>query len=264
MKLWLVLIAISAADVMAFAQSGQKVGSVYKFLGQGQGRWCRQTTVLNGDDPVYLQDDIRYCFKPLQKDDGIVIRFDANPNLKPANNQTYDRPYQCSTAGICDGNSTLWLQGAYNRSNSSMPGTNLISVPRTTSMVLPDTIIEQGQSWTIENSKGVTVAGSHTAVGGTGPTLPPHFLLCSFTGNKVGTCASNPGDVARLAPGVYGIFREDNVETPVALVGIVPPHSRAEAQWNKNVPDAYKNDQSPSTVVERRLYLLNLVGSQAR
>ena len=59
---------------------------------------------------------------------------------------------------------------------------------------------------------------------------------------------------------VYGVFLRGKRTNPVTVVWVVPRNSEAVSDWN-SVPQAYKQDTAPETVLERRAYLLELVKS---
>jgi hypothetical protein len=249
MKLLLASVAIATA-ITAFAQSNPKIGEVLSIKGQ----WCRQATVLKISAGIFLEDDIRYCAAPADSNDGIVIRFYANQDLKPPDNTPYDRSYKCTTPGICDKKEKLWLEGAYIRIRSTPSGTPLISVPPTASLLLPDTVIEAGKVETFPD----TIFGA-LGYGASGAQSP--IRICILTNGKIGSCANDTADMAKWSTGIYGVFTRTNRKSPAGLVVIVPPGSSAETKWAQ-VPDAFKTDKSPGTVTERRLYLIDLLKNE--
>ncbi|HTC34868.1 MAG TPA: hypothetical protein VK724_15935 [Bryobacteraceae bacterium] len=257
MNYWLasMLLGMVATSSSAFAQPGQKIGEVLSTHGQ----WCRQASVLKTGDAVFLEDDIRYCSSPLTTTDQIVIRFYANQDSKAPANKPYDRPYNCTTPGICDKKEKLFLEGAYIRLRYLPSGTPLISSPPRASLLL-DTIIEQGKSWVPDAQTGSRGFGGFGTGKAVGDFATSSFQICSFTndkGDKVDKCSSEPGAAAKLPPGLYGVFRKDDHASPASLIVIVPPGSNAEAKWSE-VPEAFKTDQSKGTMAERRLYLVEL------
>jgi len=244
MKLRLILVIALVSAFPLAGQNGAKIGVVLAL----DGAWCSQAKELKINDAIHLNDEITYCGKPPKPTDRIVIRFDGQ--------EPYDRPYECATPGICDPDARLWLLGAYTRQHSKSPGGILQSAPRTTSeFVLPDTIFKVGKG-----SEGSMQAMAYVGIPpreGRGP-ISPSLVFCEFADSKIDRCFDDWE--AMTSTGVYGIFLKDNKEIAIALVAVVPNHSTAAAQWLA-IPEAYRKDKSPQTVVERRTYLMELVKS---
>jgi len=224
-----------AIAVPAFGQDSKKIGEIRIVTGH----WCRQAQVLAQGYDVYLKDEIKYCGVPLKKKDRIVIRFDRTPPTPP-----YDRPYECSTPGICDANAALWLEGA-NSILSPPSGTPLWSTPPTIGSVIPDRIIEQGNS-------------AAWAWVGPGMFNTP-LQICRVWDGQPDQCKDDPDSKysQTLSPGVYGLYYKGDHKSAAGYVGVVRPHSAIVGRWG-SIPNAYVQDNSAATVMERRAFMLKL------
>jgi hypothetical protein len=245
MKLRLIsVIALASAFPLA-SQNDVKIGVVLAL----DGAWCSQAKELKINDPIHLKDEITYCGKPPKPTDRIVVRFDGK--------EPYDRPYECATPGICDPDAKLWLLGAYTRQHSKSPGGILQSAPRTTSeFVLPDTIFKAGKDSDGGSMRAMAYVGIPPREG-RGPRFPS-IEFCEFGDPKANRCFDDWEAIS--SPGVYAIFLKENKQIAIALVAVVPSHSSAAVEWLA-IPEAYRKDKTPQTVVERRAYLMELVKS---
>jgi hypothetical protein len=199
-------------------------------------------------NPIFLDDDVRYCSDSLVKTHYIVIRVDgATP---------YDRPYLCSTPGICDTKEKLWLAGAYYYQRLRSPGGGILqSFPKTISnWISPDFVVQQGDSLAgiPKNRKPATTG----VFGKTGQAKT--YEYCTFNNGQIDNCSGDFDYISDV--NVYGVFLRGKRTNPVTVVGVVPRNSEAVSDWN-SVPQAYKQDTAPETVLERRAYLLELVKS---
>src|SRR5690242_21476148 len=88
-------ILILVAGILS-AATHEKVGQVKEV----RGKWCRAGMELKKADDIFLDDDIRYCSPQLSRAERIVITFLKQP--------PFDRPYDCSSAGLCDKRTKLW------------------------------------------------------------------------------------------------------------------------------------------------------------
>lgn len=236
MALRSVFMLAGAIALPAVAQNPKKIGEIHVVTGH----WCRQAQVLGQGYDVYLKDEIKYCGVPLKKTDRIVIRFDRTPPTPP-----YDRPYECATPGICDANAALWLEGA-NSIISPPSGAPLWSTPpRVGSVILPDRIVEQG------NSAAWTSIGPGTSKG--------PLQICRVRDGQPDQCkdSADPKYTQKLSPGLYGLYYKDDRKSAAGYVGVVRSDSAIVGKWG-SVPYAYKQDNSAPTVMERRAYIRKL------
>jgi hypothetical protein len=247
MRLRLLLVVFALTST---CQASTRIGEVLKLTGD----WCRDAIHVSVGNPVYLEDDIRYCSDPFTTSHYIMIRVDGNT--------PYDRSYLCTTPGICDKKEKLWLAGAYYYQRLRSPGGAPVqSSPKLIGKwFFPDLIIEQGQSLQgIPADRGVkTIQGIHGIYGKHQDPSVQRYDYCTFTNGKTDHCSSDLRYISNVD--VYGVFINGNRTTPIALVGIVPRNSTATSDWDL-VPDVYKEDTSPQTIVERRAYLVELVKS---
>jgi hypothetical protein len=245
---WPVALGIVVASVLSIAgQTTTRAGVVREFMG----RWCRQTTVLRIGDVVNLEDTITYCAEKVDQADKIVIRFDGE---KP-----YDRPYLCSTPGICDTRAKLFLAGASALQHIRSTGGVLQSAPRISSLTRIDQLLEsmaELQSWTIK----VDEAKAQT------PELKFKTLeYCQLDGDgKATNCSSGVTFIAGATRGTaIGAFLKGERHDPISIVGVVPENSIGLKKWSE-LPDLYKSAANPQLVLERRAYMLQLLKSPDR
>jgi hypothetical protein len=240
MKCLAVGLALASA-ISLFGQTPKKIGVVLSF----QGRWCRQAAAVATGDAIFLEDSITYCADRTSQADRIVIRFDGKT--------PYDRPYECSTPGICDTRAKLWLAGPDALQRFRSPGGALQSTPRIAVKTIDiDQIIQLGDDvdgWL----KVVTDVSAGT------PTIKLNSLeYCRLdaSGKPVGCSRHLTTPLAGAS--IYAAFANGDRRAPLSVVGVVPRNSLGVAKWAE-VPDVYKSSTDPLLVMERRAYLMDLV-----
>lgn len=242
--MWRIVLVSIVGIMLSAVLEAQRIGKVKQISGV----WCRNGNALAINSDLSIDDDVRYCSKTLSEANFLIVEFDGPPK--------HERIYYCSTKGICDQRTKLWLRGAYLSPNApAVNGTLLISRPNVggigqgaSSRVLPDivTTAERG-----------------------GARLPSAFLqavanetidICRISSGQPVDCASYfPSLANQLVPlgaGIYAIYRG-----PVslsALLVIAPPGSDWVERWNQ-IPEPFRTDTSATYVNERRRYLLGLV-----
>ena len=173
----LVRLLLLAATLTSTGRASTRIGEVFKL----EGDWCRQAIHLAIGNPIFLDDDVRYCSDSLVKTHYIVIRVDgATP---------YDRPYLCSTPGICDTKEKLWLAGAYYYQRLRSPGGGILqSFPKTISnWISPDFVVQQGDSLAgiPKNRKPATTG----VFGKTGQAKT--YEYCTFNNGQIDNCSGD-------------------------------------------------------------------------
>lgn len=232
----LAVFVILAASLSAATH--MKVGQVKEVTGQ----WCRAGIALKHADEIFLDDDIRYCSPQITRSERIVITFLRNP--------PFDRPYECSSAGLCDNKTKLWLEGGYYFGAPLSPRMPpLLSRPNISS-VFPDLVVPQDDA---------------------GITLPPgtveygkSFAVCYVEGTKQGECLQHriktTGQTLKIGAGLYALYLGSAAEprkSPNALMLVTPGNSDLTKKWD-DIPEAFRMGKSASFVKERRSFLLNL------
>jgi hypothetical protein len=245
---WPVALGIVVASALpVLGQTTTKAGVVLDF----KGRWCRQAAALRSGDVVNLEDTITYCAEKMDQTDKIVIRFDGE--------KSYDRPYLCSTPGICDTRAKLWLAGAYALQHLRSPGGVLQSAPRISSLTYIDELlqsVEALQTWTTK----VDAAKDQT------PQLKLKTLeYCRLDndGKATGCSPRLTFTAGATRATAYGAFLKGERHDPISVVGVVPGNSVGLEKWSE-LPDFYKVDANPQVVLERRAYILQLLKSPNR
>jgi len=232
----LAVFVILAASLSAATHT--KVGEVKEVTG----KWCRAGIELKKTNEIFLDDDIRYCSPQLIRSERIVITFLRKPPL--------DRPYECSSAGLCDNKTKLWLEGAYSDGAPLSPKVSpLLSHPNTSS-VFPDLVLPKS---------------------GDGVKLPPgalawgkSFAICYVDGAKQGDCLQNriktAGQTFKIGIGLYALYLDSASEghnSPNALMLVTPGDSDLTKKWDA-IPEVFRTDKSAAFVKERRSFLVNL------
>lgn len=227
--------------ILAASLSGAthlKVGHVKELTG----KWCRAGTELKNTDEVFLDDDIRYCSQPLKRSEHIVITFLHDP--------PFDRPYECSSAGLCDNRAKLWLEGAYYFGATSSPRVPpLLSRPNISS-AFPDLVLPQA-------GDGVKLPQGAIAPG-------KSFAICYVDGSKQGECLRSQGKTAaqtfKIGTGLYALYLgsgSEPHESPNALMLVTPGDSDLTKKWDA-IPEAFRVGTSEAFVKERRNFLVIL------
>lgn len=266
MRFALALVIVTA--VSSAGADNKRIGVVK----EAKGNWCRGGEPLHQADEVNWEDDVRYCDRPVVKEHEITISFDSEaaadearfcsiPGGKeraPASSferkPPHERTYSCTTPGICDDRAKLWLQGAYCYPEpASGHASTLVSSPNLRGGSVPDTVVESS---------------------GDGADLPSE-LVSTLNGDTINVCRladERPTDCYQInptqssakvrgAPGLYGIYHLSAPKgPPSALLLVAPAKSQARERW-LSVPKPFREDSSPGTVRERRLFLLDLYQS---
>lgn len=215
-----------------------KVGQVKEV----SGKWCRAGIELKKADDIFLDDDIRYCSTVLERSERIVITFQHDP--------PFDRPYECSSAGLCDNRTKLWLEGGYYFGAPVSPKVPpLLSRPNISS-VFPDLVVPQ-------EGDGIKLPA---AVAGWGKS----FAICYVDGTKQGECLKNrinaAGETFKIGIGLYALYVDsvgDQQASPSALLLVTPGESDLTKKWDA-IPEEFRMSRSAAVVQERRSFLMNL------
>src|SRR5262249_42552455 len=199
-------------------------------------------------DAIYWEDDVRYCANTLRQEHRIVIQFDHNP--------PYVRTYACNTPAICDQQAKLWLQGAYQYGTLVPPNAaTLLSALKVRHSLMGDAVLR--------GSNAVVRLPSYLAA----LLSEGSATLCRISKDlSSGDCILDKPTFAtstiRAAPGLYGVYRESGKNAksiwkriPRALVLVVPPGSPLLERWQA-IPEAFRNDESIYSVLERRMFLI--------
>jgi hypothetical protein len=238
LAIWiLVAAALSAA-------THEKVGQVKEV----RGKWCRAGVELRKADDIFLDDDIRYCSRQLSRAEGIVITFLKNP--------PFDRPYECSSAGLCDKRTKLWIEGGYYFGAPPSPRVPpLLSRPNVSS-VLPDLVLPK-------EGEGVKLPAGAVAWG-------ESFTICQVEGTKQGACfedqVKRSSGTVKVGTGLYALYVGSNSgqkTSPNALMLVTPGNSDLTKKWDA-VPEAVRMSKSAAFVQERRSYLVDLNYTQQK
>jgi hypothetical protein len=254
------------------------------FVAEIKGDWCRGAIRLKRGDSLKLDDDVRYCSRPIVQSHSIVIAFRTKVDY-------YSRAYECSTPGICDRRAKLWLQGGYQFAGGLDGmldgGYSLISRPHYAyPQSLPSDEEKRRRKQAEDALASIPVFPDSVIVSGNdGARMPPNILAAlanedvavspisriTFTRRDAKGSYSvwrfRPGmplpPIVSFPPGLYGVYKigiTANIEWPSALWLVTPPGSDLPARWN-SISEAFRDDPGQDSVEERRWYLLELFKS---
>jgi hypothetical protein len=248
------LLFLLAASVTACPADKTPIGHVTNL----RGKWCRQGTELKKEDTVYLLDDVRYCDAPQVRENYVEIQFHRQPPIS--------HKYACSTVGVCASpSSSLYLIGFYffGEPGGPKPPT-LIGVPRTTSSLLYDSVIDQtGElpshiQGLIYDKKAMMCRIDF-----------PQFNATSFLTQEpiVDQCATGGISANLIRGSLYGIYpwqgklAVNEKESPLGLVLYSNPQSPSLKQWDL-IKGFLPSNNDAVSVWDRRSIILNLLNNE--